>query len=385
MNDRIAQARAEVIRTETAYLNTERSLNKQIAAFRKEEASEAEKLAKESEKNERDADKNAKARLEYQRELKLKALGDDKEYSEEAYNINMQYFADLVALYDKDSADYYNALKAKEQYDEQYTNKRKELEQKAQEFIASFNERESLENQYQQQLELLDAYYSQGLLSTEEYEATRTQIQNKYTQERTKLVASELSSLSGAFKSMSDMLGGFAQKSKEAAAAQKAFSLMSIITSQASSIAQGALAISEGVASAAMVPYPGNIPAIISIVATIMGMLASVTTSFMQAKNIFSQADAGKFEHGGTIDGTSYKGDKLIAHVNSGEGIYTGKQANNLLQEIANNPARGGFDIESFATATAAAVAALPAPVMTYEEYRSFEREVTTYKEIASV
>ena len=184
---------------------------------------------------------------------------------------------------------------------------------------------------------------------------------------------------------MSDMLGGFAQKSKEATAAQKAFSLMSIITSQASSIAQGALAISEGVASAAMVPYPGNIPAIISIVATIMGMLASVATSFMQAKNIFSQADAGKFEHGGTIDGTSYKGDKLIAHVNSGEGIYTGKQANNLLQEIANNPARGGFDIESFATATAAAVAALPAPVMTYEEYRSFEREVTTYKEIASV
>ena len=92
-----------------------------------------------------------------------------------------------------------------------------------------------------------------------------------------------------------------------------------------------------------------------------------------------------KFAGGGTVPGTSYTGDKLIAHVNSGEGIYTGTQANNLLQEIANNPARGGFDYEGMADAMAAAVAAQPAPVVVYKELQEFGQKISTFNEIASV
>ena len=95
--------------------------------------------------------------------------------------------------------------------------------------------------------------------------------------------------------------------------------------------------------------------------------------------------DAGKYAEGGTVPGTSYTGDKLIAHVNSGEGIYTGTQANNLLQEIANNPARGGFDYSAMAEAMAVAVAAQPAPVVVYSELQEFGQKVSTFNEIASV
>ena len=95
--------------------------------------------------------------------------------------------------------------------------------------------------------------------------------------------------------------------------------------------------------------------------------------------------DAGKFATGGVVGGTSYSGDKLIAHVNSGEGIYTGTQANNLLQEIANNPVRGGFDYSAMAEAMAVAVAAQPAPVVVYSELQEFGKKVSTYNEIASV
>jgi hypothetical protein len=94
--------------------------------------------------------------------------------------------------------------------------------------------------------------------------------------------------------------------------------------------------------------------------------------------------DAGNFATGGTVPGTSYTGDKMIAHVNSGEGIYTGTQANNLLQEIANNPLRGGVS-EEMTAAFAKAVASLPAPVTVFTELRQFGDKVNTFNEIAKV
>ena len=60
-------------------------------------------------------------------------------------------------------------------------------------------------------------------------------------------------------------------------------------------------------------------------------------------------------------------------------------QANNLLQEVANTPARGGIDYELMGATMAAAVAAQPAPVVVYEEMRDFEQKVATYNELASI
>jgi hypothetical protein len=85
------------------------------------------------------------------------------------------------------------------------------------------------------------------------------------------------------------------------------------------------------------------------------------------------------------VGGSSYTGDKLIAHVNSGEGIYTGTQANNILQEIANNPARGGIDYGQMTEAMVAAVEALPAQVLVLKELREANDKVTTFNEIASI
>ena len=131
MNDQLAEARAAVIRTETAYLNMERSLNKQISAFRKEEMSDAEKATKEQEKREKEADKATKASLDYRLQVQMAALGKNAEYSQKAYEIQMTYYKDVLALYEEESAEYYNTLKAKEKYDEDYQNKRIELRQSA--------------------------------------------------------------------------------------------------------------------------------------------------------------------------------------------------------------------------------------------------------------
>lgn len=203
-------------------------------------------------------------------------------------------------------------------------------------------------------------------------------------------------SASQAFGAMSDLLGEYSEQSEEAAAAQKAFGIAKIIVDQATSIADTAKAITAAVAGATEAAAAGGIAApfliagyIASMVGAVLGAVASVAGSFVQAKQIIQGADtdakdAGKYAGGGTIPGTSYTGDKLIAHVNSGEGIYTGTQANNLLQEIANNPLRGGAS-EEMAAAMAAAVSALPAPVVVYKELQEFGQKVSTFNEIASV
>ena len=203
-------------------------------------------------------------------------------------------------------------------------------------------------------------------------------------------------SASQAFGAMSDLLSAYGEENEAAAKASKAFGIAQIITDQAISIADTAKAISAAVAGATSAAASTGPAApfvlagyIAAMVGAVLGALGSIASTIAQAKQLMSSADtakdAGKYAGGGTVPGTSYTGDKLIAHVNSGEGIYTGTQANNLLREIANNPARGGFDYSAMAEAMAVAVAAQPAPVVVYSELQEFGQKVSTFNEIASV
>lgn len=202
-------------------------------------------------------------------------------------------------------------------------------------------------------------------------------------------------SASRTFGAMSNLLSAYGEENEDAAKASKAFGIAQIITDQAISIADTAKAISEAVAGATAAAASTGPAApfvlkgyIATMVGAVLGALGSIASTIAQAKQLMSSADtgkdAGKYAGGGTVPGTSYTGDRLIAHVNSGEGIYTGTQANNLLQEIANNPMRGGVS-EEMTAAFAAAVASLPAPVTVFSELREFENKVTTFDELAKI
>lgn len=234
---------------------------------------------------------------------------------------------------------------------------------------------------FQQKAMELDKEYNDNLVKT----AEDAKKQYKASLQNTAQQASQT------FSAMSSLLAAYGEENEDAAKASKAFGIASIVTDQAVSIANTAKAITEAVSGATAAAAAGGPAApfllagyIAAMVGAVLGAVAGVASSIQSAKQLLSQ-DAGKFEGGGVIKGNSTSGDKLIAHVNSNEVISNPRQAANLLYEISNNPARGGYDYGEMAEAIAAANANLPAPVMNYAEFEEFNQKRATYNEFASI
>lgn len=90
-----------------------------------------------------------------------------------------------------------------------------------------------------------------------------------------------------------------------------------------------ALATANGVASASKLPFPANIAAIATVVATIASVFSSLP----------------KFAEGGIVGGSSYFGDKLLARVNSGEMILNQGQQARLLSMTEGGNVRVTGDV----------------------------------------
>ena len=210
----------------------------------------------------------------------------------------------------------------------------------------------------------------------------------RMAQNNTKSFADMAGGMAGAFNQMATMLTEYGKNNEKAQKAAKAFALAGILADQAKSISNTAISISNAVAGATAAAASTGPAApfvlggyIATMVGAVLAQIASTATAFLQAKQLLSGGDAGAFEQGGIVGGTSYTGDKLTARVNSREMILTQQQQARLF-EMANTPAAiGGIDYE----ALAAAMAAQPAPVMDYTEFRQFGQKVSTYNEITRV
>ena len=233
-------------------------------------------------------------------------------------------------------------------------------------------------------LEYYNELIESGMDKTKAFELASKEAANN----NRKNFANMAGAMSSVFNQIAGMLNEYGEENKEAQKASKAFALAGIIAGQAQSIANTAISISNAVAGATdaakytgpAAPFvlPGYIATMVGLV---LAQIASTASAFMQAKQLLSGADAGAFSDGGVVGGTSYTGDKLTARVNSDEVILNPKQASNVLYQMANSPIGVGFDYE----AMAAAVAALPAPVMDYTEFKQFEQQVSTYQELANI
>ena len=192
---------------------------------------------------------------------------------------------------------------------------------------------------------------------------------------------------SSAFGQMSELLEGYGEENEKASKAAKAFALMQLATDQAISISQTVRAMVEAVqgatqAAASTGPLAPVMLAvyIAEMVGLVLGAVAGQVASIKQAKTILSGDN--KFESGGIVGGTSFRGDKVVAHVNSGEMILNREQQTRLF-DMANYG--GGFDYSGLVQALTQAVASLPSPTLQYQEFKDFQNSVQRVTKIAEL
>lgn len=140
-------------------------------------------------------------------------------------------------------------------------------------------------------------------------------------------MSSQIGTIGGAFSGLGEAVGGTGGKMMEfagqtmQAAAQIIPQIVSLIA------AKQAEATAAGTASAAALPFPANIAAMASVIATVVSLFASIPKTFAE---------------GGLIGGNSIHGDTMLARVNSGEMILNHSQQSNLYRAIKNNNIGGG-------------------------------------------
>lgn len=431
--DKIAQARAAMYQSEEAYFTGTRRLVQQItnidADEQKKQAEAAKQAAEEKKRNAEEIAKQAEdfalAQIEDEtaRAIATRKLQGQREIAELQNKLNTEknltaesreQLAELIrgkqaALDDELEQMATDAANAKSDAEYQAEQERAQRILELRLNLAKEGSAEELEVQkalldlrMTQELENAELTEDEKLLIKENYNAQAEQLDKQYfdalkkqaTDAKEAYRSSLLSVADNAqavFGALGDLLNTYGEQNETAAKAAKAFAIAGVIADEAKIVADTAKAITAAVAGAADaaagtgVAAPITLPVFIAeMTAAVLGGLAGTIASIVKAKQILSQ-DAGKFAGGGVVGGTSYTGDKLIAHVNSGEGIYTNAQANTILQKIANNPTSSGFNYEQFAEAVAAGVAAQPAPILDFQEFTNFEKKTTTIKEFARI
>ena len=256
---------------------------------------------------------------------------------------------------------------------------------------------EELELQQQAELENTILNEEDKYLIVEKYEKLKQALVEetaKKNEEQATQMKAQLSSAmqsmaknaSSAFGQMSELLEGYGEKNEKASKAAKAFALMQLATDQAISISQTARATVEAVEAATQAAAKTGplAPVMIAVyiaemVGLVLGAVAGQVASIKQAKGILSGE---KFESGGIVGGTSFSGDKVVAHVNSGEMILNREQQTRLF-DMANYG--GGFDYSGLTQALTQAVASLPSPTLQYQEFKDFQSSVQRVTKIAEL
>ena len=103
--------------------------------------------------------------------------------------------------------------------------------------------------------------------------------------------------------------------------------------------AKQAEAMASGTASAAKLPYPANLGAIASIIATVLSTFATISSVISGA-----ESHAG----GGIVGGSSFHGDRILSYLDSGEMVLNKRQQNSLFNFLDGGlmPQRGGQNVK---------------------------------------
>lgn len=385
------------LKTETDLtVKARQAINDQIKALEQQKAAELQKLSEEELQKEID---NRTKLIS----LQLEAV---KEGSEQEYQLRMQQ---LLAQRDAELADKELTEQMKlaivDKYDKQMDDlilqREQEISDKQQEAVrlrmeneimqlqqSGASELEILQEQASQKLELLNSIQQQEGESEQEFLNRKLQANQEYIDAKKAIADKEVEIEQVKFQAIETITSGLSSAFETLGENNKTFAILSKTLALAEIAINTGKALAAGIAQAQSVPFPANLAAIATTVATILSNIAVATKTVKSAK----------FATGGLVTGPGTgTSDSIPAQLSNGESVMTARATSMFAPLLSSFNQMGGgvpinvtqtssqaFGEDMLARAVAKGVQSMR-PVVSVEEITSVSNRVKVLENLGNV
>ncbi len=385
------------LKTETDLtVKARQAINDQIKALEQQKAAELQKLSEEELQKEID---NRTKLIS----LQLEAV---KKGSEQEYQLRMQQLLSQrdAELADKELTEQMKLAivdKYDKQMDDLVTQREQEISEKQQEAVrvrmeneimqmqqSGVSELEILQEQAEQKLEFLNSVQQQEGESEQEFLNRKLQANQEYLDAKQAIADKEVEIEQVKFQAIETITSGLSSAFETLGENNKTFAILSKTLALAEIAINTGKALAAGIAQAQSVPFPANLAAIATTVATILSNIATATKTVKSAK----------FATGGLVTGPGTgTSDSIPAQLSNGEAVMTARATSMFAPLLSSfNQMGGGVPInvtqtssqalgeDMLARAVAKGVQSIR-PVVSVEEINNVSNRVKVLENLGNV
>jgi len=364
------------------------AINSQIVSLEQQKNVELQKLS--DEELQKEIDNHTKLIS-----LQLEAV---KEGTEQEYQLKLQQLAAQrdAELADKELTEQMKlaiANKYDKLMDDLILQREQEISEKQQEAVrlrmeneimqmqqSGASELEILQEQASQKLELLNSIQQQEGESEQEFLNRKLQANQEYIDAKKAIADKEVEIEQVKYEAIESITSGLSSAFETLGESNKAFAVLSKILALGEIAINTGKALAAGIAQAQSVPFPANLAAIATTVATILSNIATATKTVKSAK----------FAKGGLVTGPGTEtSDSIPARLSNGESVITARATEMFAPILSSfNMMGGGVPInvvqssnqsigeDMLARAVAKGMMMAPAPQVSVEEFTSVANKV---------
>lgn len=364
------------------------AINSQIVSLEQQKNVELQKLS--DEELQKEIDNRTKLIS-----LQLEAV---KEGTEQEYQLKLQQLAAQrdAELADKELTEQMKlaiANKYDKQMDDLILQREQEISEKQQEAVrlrmeneimqmqqSGASELEILQEQASQKLELLNSIQQQEGESEQEFLNRKLQANQEYIDAKKAIADKEVEIEQVKYEAIESIISGLSSAFETLGESNKAFAVLSKTLALGEIAINTGKALAAGIAQAQSVPFPANLAAIATTVATILSNIATATKTVKSAK----------FAKGGLVTGPGTEtSDSIPARLSNGESVITARATEMFAPILSSfNMMGGGVPInvvqssnqsigeDMLARAVAKGMMMAPAPQVSVEEFTSVANKV---------
>lgn len=381
---------------ENLTVKARQAINDQIKALKQQKSMELQKLSDEELQKEIDnRTKLISLQLESVRE------GSEQEYQLKMQQLDAQRTAELANKELTEQMKQAIVDKYNKQMDDLLTQREQEISEKQQEAVrvrmeneimqmqqSGVSELEILQEQAEQKLEFLNSVQQQEGESEQEFLNRKLQANQEYLDAKQAIADKEVEIEQVKFQAIETITSGLSSAFETLGENNKTFAILSKTLALAEIAINTGKALAAGIAQAQSVPFPANLAAIATTVATILSNIATATKTVKSAK----------FATGGLVTGPGTgTSDSIPAQLSNGEAVMTARATSMFAPLLSSfNQMGGGVPInvtqtssqalgeDMLARAVAKGVQSIR-PVVSVEEINNVSNRVKVLENLGNV